>query len=87
VVWGGHGSAGDHCEAAGDGAGAAWSGAAGSDTDILVEIDPEVHLGLWGYAGLKEYARLFEGPADVVNRQGLKAYVRPSVGVDAIYAF
>ena len=60
----------------------------GSDSDIMIEIDPEAHIGVWGYAGLKEYiASLFDGPIDVVNLEGLKPYVRPAVTADAIYAF
>jgi predicted nucleotidyltransferase len=40
------------------------------------------------YAGLKQYiAGLFEGPVDVVNRDGLKPHVRPAATADAIYAF
>jgi uncharacterized protein len=59
-----------------------------SDTDIMIEIDPEGRFGVWGYAGLKEYiASLFDGPVDVVNRDGLKPYVRPAAIADAIYAF
>ena len=59
-----------------------------SDTDIMIEIDPNAHIGVWGYAGLKEYiAGLFDGPVDVVNREGLKPYVRPAATTDAIYAF
>jgi uncharacterized protein len=59
-----------------------------SDTDIMIEIDPEARIGVWGYAGLKEYiASLFDGPVDVVNRDGLKPYVRPAATADAIYAF
>src|SRR5436309_3287322 len=38
-----------------------------SDIDILVEIDPEAHITLFDYVGLKEYiADLFDGPVDVV---------------------
>ena len=60
----------------------------GSDIDIMVEIDPEVHLTVFDYAGLKDYiASLFDGPVDVVNRDGLKPYVRPAATADAIYAF
>ena len=60
----------------------------GSDIDIMVEIDPEAHLTVFDYAGLKDYiASLFDGPVDVVNRDGLKPYVRPAATVDAIYAF
>jgi hypothetical protein len=40
------------------------------------------------YAGLKDYvAGLFDGPVDVVNRDGLKPYLRPAATADAIYAF
>jgi uncharacterized protein len=60
----------------------------GSDTGIMVEIDPDAHIGLWGYAGLKEYiATLFHGPVDVVDREALKPYVAPAAAADAIYAF
>ena len=59
-----------------------------SDIDIMVEIDPEAHLTVFDYAGLKDYiASLFEGPVDVVNRDGLKPHVRPAATADAIYAF
>jgi predicted nucleotidyltransferase len=60
----------------------------GSDIDIMVEIDPEAHLTVFDYAGLKDYiASLFDGPVDVVNRDGLKPHVRPAATADAIYAF
>ena len=59
-----------------------------SDTDIMIEIDPEAHVTLFDYVGLKDYiASLFDGPVDVVNREGLKPYVRPAATADAIYAF
>ena len=59
-----------------------------SDIDIMVEIDPEARLTVFDYAGLKDYiASLFDGPVDVVNRDGLKPYVRPAATADAIYAF
>ena len=59
-----------------------------SDLDILVEIDPEAHLTVYDYAGLKEYiASLFDGPVDVVNRDGLKSYIRTAATADVIYAF
>jgi predicted nucleotidyltransferase len=61
---------------------------AGSDIDIMVEIDPEAHLTVFDYADLKDYiTSLFDGPVDVVNRDGLKPYVRPAAMADAIYAF
>ncbi len=59
-----------------------------SDIDILVEIDPEAHITVLDYAGLKEFiASLFDGPVDVVNRDSLKPYVRPAATADAVYAF
>jgi len=59
-----------------------------SDTDIMIEIDPAAHVTLFDYVGLKDYiAGLFDGPVDVVNREGLKPYVRPAATADAIYAF
>ena len=54
-----------------------------SDTDIMIEIDPDAHIGVWGYAGLKEYiATLFDGPVDVVDREALKPYVAPAATAD-----
>jgi hypothetical protein len=59
-----------------------------SDTDIMIEIDPAAHVTLFDYVGLKNFiAGLFDGPVDVVNREGLKPYVRPAVTSDGIYAF
>jgi predicted nucleotidyltransferase len=60
----------------------------GSDIDIMVEIDPEAHITVFDYVGLKEYiAGLFDSPVDVVNRDSLKSYLRPTAMADAIYAF
>jgi len=59
-----------------------------SDTDILIAIDPAAPVGVWEYAGIKTYiASLFEGPVDVVDRDGLKPYVNPAATAEAIYAF
>jgi predicted nucleotidyltransferase len=59
-----------------------------SDIDIMIEFDPAARVTLFNYAGLKDYiAGLFDGPVDVVNRDGLKPYVRPAATADAIYAF
>jgi predicted nucleotidyltransferase len=59
-----------------------------SDTDIMIEIDPTARIGVYEYVGLKEYiASLFDGPVDVVNRDGLKPYVKPTATIEAIYAF
>jgi predicted nucleotidyltransferase len=59
-----------------------------SDTDILIEFDSAARITVFGYAGLKDYiAALFDGRVDVVNRDGLKSYVKPTATADAIYAF
>jgi predicted nucleotidyltransferase len=59
-----------------------------SDTDIMIEIDPDAPVGVWEYAGIKAYiASLFDGPVDVVDREGLKPYVQPAATAEAIYAF
>ena len=59
-----------------------------SDTDIMIEFDPAARITVFDYAGLKEYiAELFDGRVDVVNRHGLKPYIRPAANADAIYAF
>ena len=60
----------------------------GSDTDIMIEIDPEAPVTVYDYVALKDYiATLFDGPVDVVDRDELKPHVRPAATVDAIYAF
>jgi predicted nucleotidyltransferase len=59
-----------------------------SDTDIMIELDPDAAISLFDYASLKDYiADLFDGPVDVVCLDNLKPYIRPSVTPDAVYAF
>ena len=59
-----------------------------SDTDIMIEVDPDAHISVYDYVGLKEYiASLFDGSVDVVSRDSLKPYVRPAATADAVYAF
>jgi len=59
----------------------------GSDTDLMIELDPMARITVFDYAGLKrDIAALFDGPVDVVNRDGLKPYVKPALA-EAIYAF
>jgi predicted nucleotidyltransferase len=54
----------------------------------MIEIDPDAHVTVFDYAGLKDYiAGLFDRPVDVVNRAQLKAHVAPTADTDAIYAF
>jgi uncharacterized protein len=58
-----------------------------SDLDIIIDIEPEAHVTVFDYVGLKEYiAGLFDGPVDVVSRDGLKPHVRGATA-HAIYAF
>lgn len=60
----------------------------GSDVDIMVEIDPAARITIFDYVELKEYiSNLFDGPVDVVNRDGLKSYVAPAATAGAVYAF
>jgi predicted nucleotidyltransferase len=59
-----------------------------SDTDIMIEIDPGAIVTVYDYVGLKEFiASLFDGPVDVVNREGLKPWLKPAASADAVYAF
>ena len=59
-----------------------------SDIDIMIEVDPNARITVFDYIELKEYiAKLFDEPVDVVNREGLKSYVRPAAMADAVYAF
>ena len=59
-----------------------------SDIDIMIELDPAARVTMFDYVDIKEYiGGLFQGPVDVVNRDGLKPFVRPRAAADAIYAF
>jgi hypothetical protein len=59
-----------------------------SDTDIMIETDPEARITVYDYVGLKDHiAALLDGRVDVVDRDSLKPYLRPAVTEDAVYAF
>ncbi len=59
-----------------------------SDIDIMIEIDASARIGVWEYAGIKDYiAGFFDAPVDVVSRETLKPSIRPAATADAIYAF
>jgi predicted nucleotidyltransferase len=59
-----------------------------SDIDIMIEVDPAAGIGVYEYVALKDYiAELFDGPVDVVSREGLKPYLRAAATTDAIFAF
>lgn len=59
-----------------------------SDIDIMIEVDPEAHMTIFDYVGLKEFiAGLFKDHVDVVSRDSLKPFIRTAAIADAIYAF
>ena len=61
---------------------------AGSDIDILIEIDPASNMTAFDYAALKIYiGGLFDRPVDIVNRDSLKAHIVSAATADAIDAF
>jgi uncharacterized protein len=61
---------------------------AGSDIDVLVDLDETRAMGVFEYARLKLYINeLFEGPSDVVNRRALKPLLQASILRDMVHAF
>ena len=61
---------------------------AGSDIDVMVELDEHRAMGIFEYARLKLYINdLFGGAGDVVNRRTLKPLLRDNILRDAIHAF
>ncbi len=59
-----------------------------SDVDVMVEVDTDRHIGLFGYAGLCEHLKdLFPAKVDVANARTLKPLFRDSILSDAVYAF
>ncbi|HKO14422.1 MAG TPA: nucleotidyltransferase family protein [Acidobacteriaceae bacterium] len=61
---------------------------AGSDIDVLVELDPTRPIGIFEYARVKlTIGELLGGAGDVVNRRTLKPALRDNILRDAIHAF
>jgi hypothetical protein len=61
---------------------------AGSDIDVLVDLDENRSMGIFEYARLKLYINeLLAGAGDVVNRRTLKPLLRDNILCDAIHAF
>lgn len=61
---------------------------AGSDIDVLVELDDRRPMGIFEYARMQLYiSELLEGPSDVVNRRTLKPLIRADILHDAVHAF
>ena len=61
---------------------------AGSDIDVLVELDEDRPMGIFEYARLKLHINeLLDGAGDVVNRRTLKPLLRDNILRDAIHVF
>ena len=61
---------------------------AGSDIDVLVDLDENRPMGIFEYARLKLHiSELLDGPSDVVNSRTLKPLLRASILHDTIHAF
>lgn len=59
-----------------------------SDIDVLVELDPELPIGVFEYARLKLYVgELLGGAGDVVSRTGLKPLLRDRIQRESVNAF
>ena len=59
-----------------------------SDIDVLVEIDPGKHVGLFGYSSIKlALDRLMDRKVDMVDAKVLKAIVREEVMREKVDAF
>ena len=60
----------------------------GSDIDILIDLDPDRPIGVFGYARLKLYiGDLLSGATDVVNRRKLKPLLRDNILRECVNAF
>jgi hypothetical protein len=61
---------------------------AGSDIDVLVELDDSRPMGIFEYARMKLYINdILTGPSDVVNRRTLKPLIKANILRDAVHAF
>ena len=59
-----------------------------SDIDVLVEFEPNAHVTVFDYVGVKDYiASLFAQPVDVIDWEALKPHLRRPSARDAVYAF
>jgi len=60
-----------------------------SDYDLLVEFDPDAHVGLFRFAALQErLEKLLQRKVDLVSKPGLKPFLKPSIlgSAEVIYA-
>src|ERR1700676_4989766 len=59
-----------------------------SDIDVLVDLDPELPIGVFKYARLKLYIdELLGGASEVVNRRKLKPLLRDNILREAVNVF
>ena len=57
-----------------------------SDVDIVVEFDPQAHVGLFKMVELKEFLEKVLGcPVDVVTLDGLRPWMRELVQREAVH--
>jgi predicted nucleotidyltransferase len=60
-----------------------------SDVDVLVEFEPEAHIGFMALSRIqRELSALLQRPVDLVPKDGLKAKIRRSVlsSAEVVYA-
>ena len=61
---------------------------ADSDIDIMIDLDPNARFTVYDFVGLKHYiGSLFPISVDVVDREGLRAIIKPAVLADSIHVF
>ncbi|WP_246689412.1 nucleotidyltransferase domain-containing protein [Methylobacterium sp. WL19] len=61
---------------------------AGSDIDVMIEIDETTIRSVYDYVGVIDFiGELFPISVDVSNKDMLKPHVRPAAERDAIHAF
>jgi predicted nucleotidyltransferase len=61
---------------------------AGSDIDVLVELDPEARVSLYDLMGIElRLTEIFERKVDVVSKRGLRPRLDDSILEDAVTAF
>lgn len=61
---------------------------AGSDLDVMIEIDEGAVRDVFDYVGVIHFiGDLFPVTVDVANRRMLKAHVKPDAERDAVHAF
>jgi hypothetical protein len=59
-----------------------------SDLDLVVELDPSMPIGLWGYVGIVQYLQDVFGPhTDVADKDALRPAVLRRVLAESVDAF